>query len=174
MVYTVSMNKSLLLKVGTLVFLLILVVWVWFAGRRNANVTQPVLTNVEYTNLNITFNNQSGGVVKTENFLANPNVLPDTHNQGLYVLDGSAVVSPAQHYTITYEKKIGFFNVVLLQKPLSSSRQEAELYLKTMLGIDNAAMCHLYYMVSVPGYVDVPASGIDYRFSFCPGSITLP
>lgn len=112
------------------------------------------------------------------NFLAAEDVTPDSHNGGHYFVgntfEAASNGSGDPAYVITYQANTSFFNIILLQKPFGASRLQAEQYLQRILQLDEQSMCILQYALSVPGYVDEEHSGVDYRFSFCQDSISLP
>lgn len=116
-------------------------------------------------------------IVVLDNFLKNPDVHEDEYNRGYYFLGNVPPVSAGSAvppYVITYQAATGFINIGLMKKPFAVSQYQAETYLKNLLKIPDNELCILPYSVSVPGYVDDIASGIDYRFSFCADSLTLP
>lgn len=111
-------------------------------------------------------------------FMRSPELTPDEYNINLYFVGNTFPTGVSQgedkpRYVITFDSATGFFNVVLLERPFSLARQEAETYLKKTTGLQEKDLCVVPYTVSVPGYVDVPASGTDYRFSFCPDAIGI-
>jgi hypothetical protein len=116
-------------------------------------------------------------VVVINNFTKNPEVLRDSQNPDYYFLGNTFKVDandPAPTYVITYDSTSGYINVVLLEKPFAVSQYQAEKYLKNLLQVSEEELCALPYSVSVPGYVDDSASGVDYRFSFCSDSLLTP
>lgn len=168
------MNKISLIFVGIISLLVVAIVVTTYIQNQET-VTSG--TRVTYTDFDIVFNTADGETVKMDNFLTNPSVQADAQNPGLYFLGNKIELQPATGtlppYAISFDKGSGSFNITLLQKPFGQSRNQAEVYLKNLLKIEEDTMCALQYMVTVPGYVDTAASGIDYRFSFCPGSIQL-
>lgn len=169
------MNKlSYILISSILILVSVIGITVYLKNKSNSSV---VITpeRPSYTDFSISFPSSQGENIATVNFLKDKTVVPDAQNAGLYSLgntfpaDETDKTSP--NYVITFEKETGFFNITLLKKPLINSQTEAEQYLKNFLKITESEMCNLSYTVSVPGYVDVDASGIDYRFSFCPGAV---
>ena len=158
----------------TIVILLVLAIGItWYMQRPLATSTVVPL----YTDLTVTLPSSTGAKVILPNFLKDPAVIADTQNVGLYYIGNTFPVNESNNmltYVVTYDKNNGYFNITLLQKPLSSARHDAETYLKNLLKVDETSMCGLSYTVSVPWDVDVAASGIDYRFSFCSGSVNLP
>lgn len=171
------MNKLSYILIGLILFLLIAIGVTWYIQGReidNSEYINPVAT---YTDFSISLPNKLGTDVVIDNFLKSPSVTPDVNNPGLFFLGNTFALDPKNNklppYVIVYEKDTGFFNIALLQKPLALSRQEAEKYLIGLLQIDETTMCGISYTLSVPGYVDEAASGIDYRFSFCPESLSL-
>lgn len=163
------MNKSLFI---ILIIIVVLVVATIYFNKNNYEVE-----NVEYTDTYITFPDSYGKKIVTQNFLSDPAVKPDEQNEGMYTLGNEIKIDNSTgelpNYSVAYDKVEGSFNVILLKKPLANSRNAAEQYLQELLQIEQKELCGLSYMVTVPGYVDQEASGIDYRFSFCPGSTQL-
>lgn len=138
--------------------------------------TLVIENKVTYTDSSVILPSTTGSPVEVTNFLKDPAVIADAQNPGLYFvgntfLKGSDNSVPT--YVVTYEEKNGYFNIALLVKPLARARFDAEKYLENFLNIDENSLCSLSYTVSVPGYVDEAASGIDYRFSFCPDNVPL-
>ena len=136
----------------------------------------PTDQGVTYTDFSVILPSTTGPRVTVPNFLKDPSVTADTKNEGLYYIGNTfttPVTGTTPTYVVTYEKDTGYFNITLLQKPLAAARSDAETYLKNLLKVDETSLCGLSYTVSVPGYVDEEASGIDYRFSFCPDSVKL-
>jgi hypothetical protein len=173
------MNKTTIIFAASIFLLIGAISVTWYIQHRpSGTTTTPV--GATYTDFKaILPTTNDGGTVTVDNFLKNPAVAPDTQNQGLYFLgntfDKEGVGGDsAPSYVVTYEAQSGFFNVTLLKKPFYVSQLAAESYLRDLLKLDNAALCGLSYMVSVPGFVDENASGYDYRFSFCPDSTKVP
>ncbi|MHB8860130.1 MAG: hypothetical protein ACYC48_00120 [Minisyncoccota bacterium] len=122
-----------------------------------------------------------GGAIQTLNFISNPTTVKDPINPGFYYLgyhqyegvpDPTVTTDPP--YVVAYESDTQFFNIALLQEPIGPVRGEMEQYLMTQLGITQAQMCQLNYMVSVPYRVNSQFSGMNLGFSFCPGAVVLP
>ena len=168
------MNKTSLIFFGIISLLVVAIAVTTYIQNRE---TVTSVTGVTYTDFDIVFNTADGDTVKMGNFLTDPSVQADEQNSGLYFLGNKIELQPTTGalppYAIAFDKGTGSFNITLLQKPFGQSRNQAEVYLKNLLQIDKNKMCSLQYMVTVPGYVDTAASGIDYRFSFCPGAIQL-
>ena len=168
------MNKTIYIIIIGIILLLTVIT---FTILNQGSQISGKIDNVVYTDLDITFKPSSGSNIVTGNFLNNSSVTPDDQNPGLYELGKTINVNPAiekiPNYTVIYDKETGVFNVSLLQKPFGQSRFEAESYLKSLLQISEIEMCELSYSVTVPGFVDQNASGIDYRFSFCPDATSL-
>lgn len=166
------MNKTLIIIITLMILLVGGITATIFSQNKKIDNT-----NVTYTDFNITFPSPTGNVVITNNFLQDPSVVEDTQNPGLYNLGSTIAIQPETGelppYVVSYDKESGSFSVVLLQKPFDTSRKESEEYLKNLLKIDTSKICTLSYMVTVPGYVDQSASGVDYRFSFCSDAIPL-
>ncbi len=172
------MNKTIYIFVAISLLLLGAIGATWYVQHRGQTTVTPVgATYTDFKAILPTTNN--GGTVTVDNFLKNSEVSPDTHNKGMYFLGNTFEkqiygngASPL--YVVTYDAQTGYFNVTLLEKPLSAAQLAAETYLRDLLKLDNTALCGLNYMLSVPGYVDENASGYDYRFSFCPDSTKVP
>lgn len=122
-----------------------------------------------------------GGVIKTQDFLNNQATTKDPLNAGYYYLgyhlnegvpDSTASKNPP--YVIEYIEATHYFNIGLLQEPVKASRQQAEQYLMSTLGVSQAQMCQLNYMVAVPYSINQAYAGTSLGFSFCPGAVTLP
>ncbi len=137
------------------------------------DTNQPVTV----TDSNITLPTSSSELIKVDNFLRKPGVVKDEYNDTSYFLGNTftrATDSGSQpSYVIVFDAQTKFFNIALLGRPFAQSRLAAEAYLKDLLELDEEALCLLTYTVSVPGYVDVDASSVDYRFSFCPDAVAL-
>lgn len=168
------MNKTLYIFFAIILFLMLAI---GVTLLRQDSGSGEGVTNVVYTDLNITFKPQNGSDIMASNFLANETVKEDTQNPGLYELGNTAesdvVTGGEPAYAVIFDKESGVFNAMLLKKPFVQSRLEMEVYLKNLLQISDEEMCQLSYSVTVPGYVDQNASGQDYRFSFCSDAVQL-
>lgn len=111
-------------------------------------------------------------------FLKDPETKSDPNNPGHYFLgnyiDPTIDQPPGVPYVIEYIEKTKYFSIALLQEPIGSARQAAEQYLMQHLGISEAQMCSLRYMVSTPISVNSTYAGTSLGFSFCPGATELP
>ena len=110
------------------------------------------------------------------NFLQNTDVTSDNNDPGNFFLGNRFPQNqsdPSPNYVILYSENSQFFNITLLSEPLSYARSEAETYLKSVLKIPDSEMCKLQYSLAVPDAVNQKYSGIDLKFSFCPGSTAL-
>lgn len=121
----------------------------------------------------------SVGGVETLDFLKNPTTFMDSSNPGFYYLGydpNKTEVSTASDtpYVIFYISDTQFFNIALTQEPVGASREAAQQYLMKQLGITEAQMCSLDYMVSTPYRVNQFYTGKSLGFSFCPGAVQLP
>ena len=167
------MNKTIIIFVSLILLLIGAILFTVFSKNQDKNINP----NVQYTDLKITFPSEKGNQVVTKNFLTDTTVTPDEQNPGMYFLGDTIAIQPATGklppYVVTYDKNSSNFNVTLLEKPFKQSREQAEEYLKTLLETDEESLCKLSYMVTVPGYVDASASGLDYRFSFCSDGLQL-
>lgn len=109
----------------------------------------------------------------TRDFLFDQEVTQDAYNPGHFFLGNTYIQEIEPAYVITYEQQLDLFNIVLLTEPLKDGRLEAENYLRALLNISNPELCALRYTVSAPLYVSTEMSGIDLKFSFCPGAVPL-
>lgn len=109
----------------------------------------------------------------TRDFLFDQEVTQDPNNPGHFFLGNTFTQEFEPEYVITYQQQDDFFNIVLLKEPLRDARWEAENYLRAVLNISNPELCALKYTVSAPLYVSKEQSGIDLKFSFCPGANQL-
>jgi hypothetical protein len=138
-------------------------------------------TGTEPSQSKTTVTTSSGDVIQTNNFLASPATgaypSPGYYYLGYHtpipdVTDTTATSHPP--YVIEYIASTQYFNISLLQEPIGEARKQAEQYLMAMLGISQAQMCQLQYMVSVPWTVNAEYSGENLGFSFCADAVTLP
>jgi hypothetical protein len=166
------MNKTLYIFFAIILFLTLAI---GVTLLRQGSGSEEGVTNVVYTDLNVTFKPENGSDITASNFLANETVKEDTQNPGLYELgntvESDVVTGGEPAYAAIFDKESGVFNTMLLKKPFVQSRLEMEVYLKNLLQISDEEMCQLSYSVTVPGYVDQNASGQDYRFSFCSDAV---
>jgi hypothetical protein len=171
------MKFSLLITIIFLFFIPISVYVLYNTLIKDASITKPDNTVSQPSDDGITLPLSTGQDIDVENFLALPEVTPDTYNAGTYFLGNTFTPvldeGSGSAYVVTFDAETKYFNIIILKKPLSTARMEMETYLKNVLKISEKDMCALNYTVSVPGYVDEAASGADYRFSFCPGSVQL-
>lgn len=123
----------------------------------------------------------NSGAIQKIDFLSDPTTIKDPINPGYYYLgyhvnegipDPTATENPP--YIIMYISATNYFNIGLFQEPIGPIRAAAEQYLLTRLGISQAEMCQLDYMVSVPDRVNSQFAGKNLGFSFCPGAVLLP
>jgi hypothetical protein len=129
----------------------------------------------------LSLNTTTGTVVTVPNFIDTPTTSEDPVNTGYYYLgnhfpfDGSSLPASVEiPFVISYIPSTQFFNIVLYEEPLATSRIRAEQYLKQTLGISEQEMCSLKYSLSVPNFVSPIHAGESLGFSFCPGSVPLP
>lgn len=113
----------------------------------------------------------ASGTLSVRNFLTDTDVYEDARNPGLYELGNEP--GKSARYSIEYIAQTGFFNITLLDVPLATTRAEAEAALRQRLGLSDQQLCALRYGVAVPAFVSPDASGVDYRFSFCPDAVSL-
>ncbi len=121
---------------------------------------------------------RDGKPLEVTDFTKDPRTTSDLQNAGSYFVGGHFPVTEAEPqvtppYTITYIQDTQFFNIGLYAEPLSDTRKKAETYLRAQLGLKDAQMCELNYMVSTPVYVNEFYGGNSLGFSFCPGSVSL-
>ncbi len=127
---------------------------------------------------------QYNGSLSVRDFLHNGETAADPVNKGMYLLAGSAGYclpdgtcpkgADSEHFSITYNQKGDFFNIVLLQEPLGAVRREAEAFLEERLGISGEILCTLNYFVGVPYFVNSTFSDRNLGFSFCKVATQLP
>ena len=167
------MNKTIYFIIGTILLLLMAIMLSIF----NQDSDSEIITDVVYTDLNVTFKSSGGSNIVADNFLKNSTVKADEQNPDFYELGNTFPTEQSSaslpNYVVIFDKVTGTFGITLLQEPFNKSRLEAEVYLKSLLKIDENELCKLSYTVAVPGYVDQNASGQDYRFSFCPDAVKL-
>ena len=196
------MNKIWHIAVGAIIVAGLVGFTLWVTGSGNQpsasqpdgqNVGLPVAGSVGNTTTDVNGSTTAtseavmsiagagGGVVETNNILADPAVVKDPINSGYYYIgyhvnegvpDTTATNNPP--YVITYIGATQYFNIALLQEPIGTVREEMEQYLMTHLGIPQSQMCRLNYMVSVPDYINSFYSGKNLGFSFCPDATVLP
>lgn len=94
------------------------------------------------------------------------------HAVGTGVDNATATNDPP--YLIQYTTATQYFNIVLLNEPIGTTRLAAEQFLMVDLGISQSQMCQLSYMVAVPNSVNSQFAGKNLGFSFCPGATPLP
>lgn len=168
--FTLVIGLILLLLVGFVIYN------VFFAQTDNGpvSVQDPIVPGTNPTTLPVTEDKS----FDVETFLRSPELTSDAYNKGMYFVGNTFPTGENQNadkpkYVITFDSNTGFFNVILLERPFAQSRQEAETYLKQATELAEKDLCVLQYTLSVPAYVDENASGIDYRFSFCPDTIPI-
>lgn len=141
----------------------------------------PVVTSTEPT---ISFATRSGAVITVKDFIHNGETVPDVQNPGSYVLAGSVGYCLADgscpsgafttDFSLTYNEKTHFFNIILLKEPLGATRLEAEQFLADRLGVTGQQVCSLNYFVGTPYWVNEAYDDKNLGFSFCAGATTLP
>ncbi len=132
----------------------------------------------------LTLKTQNNGILGVKDFLRNGETVADPLNKGFFLLAGSANYclsdgtcpkgAPSENFSITYNQKGDFFNIVLLREPLGLVRRDAEAFLEERLGISGEIMCTLNYFVGVPYFVNPTFSDRNLGFSFCKLSTQLP
>lgn len=178
--------KKILLTIGMVLVIVFLVAGIVATLKKPSDSNEPIQQpgtqfpaggTTDISGDTFMVKTQSGSVVEVKNFLVSDTTIPDMENEGYFYLGNLFPVEETDNqppYVITYIEDTQFFNVTLLSTPLYASQQQAELYLKSVLGISDSDMCNLQYTLSVPAYIDEAASGIDYRFSFCSDSTPIP
>lgn len=77
-------------------------------------------------------------------------------------------------YSVVFSENNNSFAVGLLVEPIAQARRDAELYLQSMLGVEQRELlCLLDVYVGVPYTVNEFYSGQNLGLSFCPGSVQL-
>ncbi|HEX2792637.1 MAG TPA: hypothetical protein VHO23_02890 [Candidatus Paceibacterota bacterium] len=127
--------------------------------------------------------NDDGSLVVND-FMHNGTTIPDATNEGRYLLAGASDFcdvdptcvpgAPTKEFSITYFTDEQSFVIALNQEPLGNSRLLAERFLMEALGIPQASMCRLNYLLTTDQYVNAQFAGANLGFSFCPGATKLP
>ncbi len=167
------MKFSLIITIIFVFFIPISVYVLYNTLIKDASITKPDNTIATPGDVGVTLPLANGESIDVENFLALPEVTPATYNENNYFLGNTFEDVQTAEFIVTFDAETKYFNIILLKKPFAASRLAVEAYIKETLGLKESQMCGLDYTVSVPGYVDEAASGADYRFSFCPGSVQL-
>ncbi len=122
----------------------------------------------------------SGGTMLVRDFGRDSDTYADPVNRGYYYLgyhtqqdQRDQTANQNQPYIVEYINQTNYFNISLLAEPLGQTRLAAEQSLMTRLGVSQAQLCQLDYMVSVPSYVSEVYSSRNLGFSFCTGSVPL-
>src|SRR3989344_5049120 len=86
----------------------------------------------------LSFPTRSGASLTVKDFIRNGETVSDSQNPGSYVLAGSLGYCLANgscpsgaattDFSISYNEKTHFFNIILLKEPLGATRLEAELF----------------------------------------------
>jgi len=132
----------------------------------------PVSSSYSTDSPRIAIPAQNNATVNTLNFLTDTGTKEDSANKGYYFLGNQPEVQ--NPYVIVYIAETHYFNISLLQEPISESRAAAEAYLLQHLGLTKEQLCTLDYMVSVPDSVNNIYSDENLGFSFCQGAVQLP
>ena len=127
---------------------------------------------------------QGGGAIAVKDFVHNGETVLDVQNPGSYVLAGSLgycltdgtcpAGASTTDFSVSYNDKTNFFNIVLLKEPLGTIRLEAEQFLQNRLDITEQQACGLNYFVGTPYWVNSVYDDRNLGFSFCPGATVLP
>ena len=154
-----------------------------------ASSTIPDIESVDTFNPSTTvstlsFPTRSGASLTVKDFIHNGETVSDSQNPGSYVLAGSLGYCLANgscpsgasttDFSISYNEKTHFFNIILLKEPLGEARFEAEQFLISRLGIDERQICSLDYFVGAPYWVNETYDDKNLGFSFCSGATKLP
>jgi len=92
--------------------------------------------------------------------------------EGEFILTGDTVPEPS--YLIKYVSYTDSFTLVLLKEPIAEVRRAGERYLLNLLGVTEADLCLLRYVVVVPESINgIYAPKGNLGFSFCPGAAQL-
>ena len=120
--------------------------------------------------------NDGGQPITTRDCLDDPGVIHGPYNTpGYDILVGTSDPSaPNPPYEIDYTARDQSFGIALYQEPLGQYRITAEQDLMTRLGISEADMCRLNYVIAAGPGVNDAYSGKNLGFSFCPGATPLP
>lgn len=126
----------------------------------------------------------TGESIMVNDFLANGITFEDPANKGSYFLagkldycleDGTCPDTNTPSFSILYLEVGQSFSISLNEEPLSESREKAEQYLMTALGISPQEMCSLPYLLGTTVSVNETYGSItNLKFSFCEGAVRLP
>lgn len=147
-------------------------------------ITSSYSTATSTNSATLSLITQAGTIAVTD-FVHNNETVADIENPGSYVLAGSLGYcladgtcpsgAPANDYSIIFNEKTHFFNIVLLSEPLGGVRFSAEQFLMSRLGgISEQQACSLKYYVGTPYWVNSAYDNRNLGFSFCPGATVLP
>lgn len=153
-----------------------------------ASSTNPTVGTMDSsetsTGATISFVTPGGFVVTVKDFVHNGETVSDVQNPGSYVLAGSLGYCLADgtcpsgalttDFSISYNEKTHFFNIILLKEPLGAVRLLAEQFLAERLGLTGQQACSLNYFVGTPYWVNQSYDDKNLGFSFCPGATKLP
>lgn len=112
--------------------------------------------------------------VTAHDFTLDTDVVVDPNVPDQYDLAGGIYADQSTSYQIFYQTTDDYFGITLYKEPLKATRAAAELELKARLGISEADMCKLNYVVAPGPGVNEAYAGENLGFSFCPGAIKLP
>jgi len=187
------MKKNILLIVGA-IGLLLLIFLIFSKGGTSEVEPEDIVTGTssaaqrgtfqgEDINKSFLLHASNNLEFKTLDFLRNGETIGDPSNQGNYILAGSLGYClpdgkcpsgfQTEDFSISYSQTDEFFTIVILNEPIAEVRKQAELFLKSRLGVGDAEMCQLRYSFSVPYWVNEFYTGRELGFSFCPGSVSL-
>jgi hypothetical protein len=126
---------------------------------------------------------RSGATIMVPDFINNGVTVPQEGRPGIYHLAGSRGYcppdsacpsgAPTTDFIVTYDSARQFFTIALTNEPLGTVRKEAEQFLLTTLGINEAQLCDLHYYLGTDIELNATFAGKNLGFSFCPGSVTL-
>lgn len=135
-------------------------------GGGNATGTPPATTTPPFVpDLNaptVTVPTISGGTLAVENFYKKPKEL---------LPHGDVVITETGDYSFLYIAYDQSFLITINNPNIHQARAVAESDIPILLGIPARDVCTLKFSLTVPGDVNLEASGRDYGLSFCPNGI---
>ena len=142
-------------------------------------------TQGKETQPTMTIKNRAGESITTKDFIHNGTTFEDSMNKGVYILAGNldycaddptpCQAGPKVPYRIFYYSSNQAFGILLAEEPLGETRKKMEKNIMTILGLNEADMCRLVYVVDTPLFVSERYGSVpNLGFSFCPGATVLP
>jgi hypothetical protein len=154
------------------------------SGTTSVAAPAPVTNGSVTGSATITIADQGGRSVAVNDFIHNGSTVSDAANTGGYLLAGNLgyCVSDPQKcqaatstdFTVYYNSGPQSFLIELTEEPIGQARLHMEQFLMTTLGLSEAQMCDLNYLVGVTRYVNAQYTGKNLGFSFCPKATPLP